>query len=400
MKLTLVGEVLPDSRHTADLRPAAQLALGADLAGDPGHLVGEGGELLDHRVHGELSVPAARRSPRPSPYGSGRRAPPPWSPGRCPRTWAVSRDAHRVDRLGHVPPTPRQAGPPWRGRRAAPPCRPRRATRVTSPVNRESWSTILLTARPNRRKSPRNWRFPSCRSTLWVRSPPATASRTARRVSRRGRRGRRAAGSRPLTRVVQLPWPGLAEKTLVEPPMPDQLPAGTRCTSELKWELRSMIWLNMVLRSATSPCPVSGTLLKSPSRAGGHRGEQRTQIRCSNLSVFEHMHTTVLTHGGPTSVTRRLWGVASLSLCPHRLRRNVRNCSGSCTVGAIPTQRESKARGPDAPAHHRSGQRATAHTSLPGTPLAPGAARRFVRGALADWVETRPCPSPRSSTTG
>ncbi|MFC7264749.1 SpoIIE family protein phosphatase [Streptomyces lutosisoli] len=45
------------------------------------------------------------------------------------------------------------------------------------------------------------------------------------------------------------------------------------------------------------------------------------------------------------------------------------------------------ARAPDAPAHHRAGQEAIARTSLPGTPLAPGAARRFVRGALADWAE-------------
>ncbi|MFF1809087.1 SpoIIE family protein phosphatase [Streptomyces sp. NPDC058251] len=56
-------------------------------------------------------------------------------------------------------------------------------------------------------------------------------------------------------------------------------------------------------------------------------------------------------------------------------------------MGAIPTQRESMARAPDAPAHHRAARRAMAHTSLPGTPLAPGAARRFVRGVLAEWVE-------------
>ncbi|WSP71024.1 SpoIIE family protein phosphatase [Streptomyces sp. NBC_01236] len=56
-------------------------------------------------------------------------------------------------------------------------------------------------------------------------------------------------------------------------------------------------------------------------------------------------------------------------------------------MGAIPTQRESMARAPDAPAHYRPGQEAIARTSLPGTPLAPGAARRFVRGALADWAE-------------
>ncbi|MGQ4383437.1 SpoIIE family protein phosphatase [Streptomyces sp. SAS_270] len=56
-------------------------------------------------------------------------------------------------------------------------------------------------------------------------------------------------------------------------------------------------------------------------------------------------------------------------------------------MGVIPTQRESVARAPDAPAHHRPGQEAVARTSLPGTPLAPGAAREFVRAALAGWTE-------------
>src|SRR4029079_3765584 len=45
-----VGEVFPDARHVADLGLAAQLAVGADLARDAGHLGGEHAELLDHRV--------------------------------------------------------------------------------------------------------------------------------------------------------------------------------------------------------------------------------------------------------------------------------------------------------------------------------------------------------------
>ncbi|AVH58804.1 MULTISPECIES: SpoIIE family protein phosphatase [Streptomyces] len=56
-------------------------------------------------------------------------------------------------------------------------------------------------------------------------------------------------------------------------------------------------------------------------------------------------------------------------------------------MGAIPTQRESMARAPDAPANHRAGQELMARTSLAGTPLAPGAARRFLHGALADWAQ-------------
>ncbi|MET9898282.1 SpoIIE family protein phosphatase [Streptomyces sp. NPDC006446] len=55
-------------------------------------------------------------------------------------------------------------------------------------------------------------------------------------------------------------------------------------------------------------------------------------------------------------------------------------------MGAIPTQRESMACAPDAPAHHRAGQDAVARTSLPGTPLAPGAARRFLLDTLVSWA--------------
>ncbi|QQM47028.1 SpoIIE family protein phosphatase [Streptomyces liliifuscus] len=49
----------------------------------------------------------------------------------------------------------------------------------------------------------------------------------------------------------------------------------------------------------------------------------------------------------------------------------------------MPTQRESVSRAPEAPERPR----AVARTSLPGNPLAPGAARRFVRTALAEWTE-------------
>ncbi|WTP57501.1 SpoIIE family protein phosphatase [Streptomyces phaeochromogenes] len=52
-------------------------------------------------------------------------------------------------------------------------------------------------------------------------------------------------------------------------------------------------------------------------------------------------------------------------------------------MGPIPTQRESMSRAPGAPERPR----AVARTSLPGNPLAPGAARRFVRTALAEWTE-------------
>ena len=46
----IVGEVLPGARHALDLRLAAELALGADLARHPRHLRGEGRQLVHHQV--------------------------------------------------------------------------------------------------------------------------------------------------------------------------------------------------------------------------------------------------------------------------------------------------------------------------------------------------------------
>ncbi|MFF9036387.1 SpoIIE family protein phosphatase [Streptomyces sp. NPDC014892] len=68
-------------------------------------------------------------------------------------------------------------------------------------------------------------------------------------------------------------------------------------------------------------------------------------------------------------------------------------------MGAIPTQRETVSCAPDAPArvgadalpagsaYAGADRRAVVHVSLPGGPLAPGAARRFVGTALAEWAE-------------
>ncbi|GGZ53226.1 SpoIIE family protein phosphatase [Streptomyces bluensis] len=55
-------------------------------------------------------------------------------------------------------------------------------------------------------------------------------------------------------------------------------------------------------------------------------------------------------------------------------------------MGAIPTQRESTTRAPGTPAHQGADRRAVAHASLPGGPLAPGAARRFARAGLDEWA--------------
>ncbi|MFF0020210.1 SpoIIE family protein phosphatase [Streptomyces sp. NPDC005496] len=56
-------------------------------------------------------------------------------------------------------------------------------------------------------------------------------------------------------------------------------------------------------------------------------------------------------------------------------------------MGPIPTRRETLSRARGAPEHPGAGRRAVARTTLPGGPLAPGAARRFVRAALTDWAE-------------
>src|SRR5205823_1279877 len=55
-RVHVVGQVLPGAADTLHLGLAAELALGADLTGDAGDLVGEGGELIDHRVDRVLQL--------------------------------------------------------------------------------------------------------------------------------------------------------------------------------------------------------------------------------------------------------------------------------------------------------------------------------------------------------
>ena len=47
----VVCQILPGARHALDLRLAAELAVGADFLGDARNLVGEGAQLIDHRVN-------------------------------------------------------------------------------------------------------------------------------------------------------------------------------------------------------------------------------------------------------------------------------------------------------------------------------------------------------------
>ena len=55
-QVDVVGEVLPHAGDARHLRLAAELAFGADLAGDAGHFAGEAVQLIDHRVDGLLQL--------------------------------------------------------------------------------------------------------------------------------------------------------------------------------------------------------------------------------------------------------------------------------------------------------------------------------------------------------
>ena len=56
MKLTRVGEVLPDAGDTFNLRLAAQLSFRADFARHASDLARERIQLVDHRVDGVLEL--------------------------------------------------------------------------------------------------------------------------------------------------------------------------------------------------------------------------------------------------------------------------------------------------------------------------------------------------------
>src|SRR5205085_9378823 len=52
----VVGQVLPGTRCSGHVSLAAQPSFSADLAGDAGHLGGEGIQLVDHHVDGVLEL--------------------------------------------------------------------------------------------------------------------------------------------------------------------------------------------------------------------------------------------------------------------------------------------------------------------------------------------------------
>jgi hypothetical protein len=131
---------------------AAEPALGADLAGDARHFRGEAVELVDHRVERLLELQdLARDVDRDLLREVAAR-----DRGRDlgdVSTWAVRFDAMKLTlsvRSFHVPATPGTAG-----LAAELPSVPTsRATRVTSPANALSWSTIVLIVSLSSRISP------------------------------------------------------------------------------------------------------------------------------------------------------------------------------------------------------------------------------------------------------
>ena len=64
-QVDVLRQVLPRARHALDPRLAAEVALGADLAGHAGDLVGEGRQLVDHGVDGVLELEHLAPSRRP-----------------------------------------------------------------------------------------------------------------------------------------------------------------------------------------------------------------------------------------------------------------------------------------------------------------------------------------------
>src|SRR5207245_5617551 len=55
-RVDAIGEVAPRARHAFDAGLAAELALGADLAGDARDFGGEGAKLVDHGVDGRMEL--------------------------------------------------------------------------------------------------------------------------------------------------------------------------------------------------------------------------------------------------------------------------------------------------------------------------------------------------------
>ena len=133
-----------------------------------------------------------------------------------------------------------------------------RATRVTSEVNTDSWSIILLTSFADRRNSPSSGR-PSTSSAIdWPRSPLATAP-TARVTSVVGQTRSSISMLTAATSLAQLPIaPGTAIRCLSFPSLPTA--RDTRAVSRTRRSL-----------SATMSLKASAIFPLTPVRSEGRR---------------------------------------------------------------------------------------------------------------------------------
>ena len=130
-EVDVVGQVLPGAGDARHLRLAAELAFGADFAGDARHFRGEGVELVHHRVDGVLQLEnfaahvdgdlARQVAAR---HGGGHL--------RDVAHLVGEVAAHGVHRVGQILPGAGDAGHDAPGRRACLRCRPR-ARRASLP---------------------------------------------------------------------------------------------------------------------------------------------------------------------------------------------------------------------------------------------------------------------------
>ena len=142
-RVDVVGEVLPRAGDAGHPGLAAEDALGADLAGHPGDLVGERRQRVDHRVDGVRERGDLALGLDGDLLASGRRWRRRSATWAMLRTWPVRLPAIELTlsvRSFQVPATPRTCA--WPPRLPSVPTS--RATRVTSSANADSWSTIVL----------------------------------------------------------------------------------------------------------------------------------------------------------------------------------------------------------------------------------------------------------------
>ena len=281
----VVGEVLPGAGDALDVGLAAEPALGADLAGDAGDLVGEGPQGWSTIV---LMVSArVATSPLASTVIFWLRSPRATAVETCAmeRTWPVRLLAMPLTlsvRSFQVPETPGTSA--WPPRMPSVPTS--RATRVTSEANDDSWSTIVLMVLFSSKSSP----FTST-VILRDRSPFATAVVTWAML-RTWLVRLLAIEFTESVRSFQLP---LTPRTLAWPPRLPSVPTSraTRVTSAVN----SASWSTMALtvRPMRRNSPRSGRLpLRSSIRCDRSPSATASMTRATSVTGRTRSSTSAL----------------------------------------------------------------------------------------------------------